>query len=961
MINIPVVQKNIYKNDFLPASSSVAKKSLSAVCSASNITIPISKMLLDSFSIEENLCSKESLEFGSCESAIFKVKVANVDDSIKGKEFTLMQGVNNTYTMPFGLFTIDSAEKENDLIFKTLTGYDRMKWFDTEVISWYNGLNLPMNLKAFRISLYAFIGIPYEDVTLVNDDMPVRRNISANSLNGLTVLKAIMQINGCFGHIDRLGSLRHIVLPKVVTDTYTKNHECKNIKYQDYTALAIDKVKITQEDEDAENDAGAIYGTGSNCYTISGNFLTYGLSASELATVAKNVSVNIFDRPYTPVTDSDFHGQPYWEVGDLISDGSKAFYILNRVMSGYQALKDVITAPGSETVSKNTSVNLEITKLNGKSAVLKRTIEEVSSQVSNLETTTGNQATAIEAMQSGITGLEQDLNGVSVDVADVLSDLQAEITRAKGAEANMYTKAQCDTKISQSATSILEQVSGTYATQASVQEVDGKLASYATTSAMNTALELQQNAIMADVAESYATKLSVQNVEGRLTNYTLKSEYNTQVQALSSGISAEVTARKSFETQVISPYVCNTGKKCGSFKCGSGTSVTSQIIKDTNAKIELLDTKFGVELNDNVSQLRGQMELTTARFGVEISNLNTNMSAQIELLENSISLKQNAGELSSSLSLENGTISLLGNRLNWSSTNSSMTNEGILTCVGLIAISAQISGTIATGGITSTGSYGTMTLNSGYAAFIKNSAIGSVSAEATAHTNGSNEGLLTATMLRIIDGTNTTEVHAAYINTPHISTQSASITSLNGGTPVTSENVTSYIQPSSTPSTSGITASLGTSSTYQGTSYLYFSNTYGDINIPTIGWVKARQDSDERLKENFAELDIKDEYMRLETCQYKFKDGVNNDKVHFGFRAQNVAKQFYPNMYDLVEYDDEIVTQGERKYIDQGGVYRLNYDNMHAMHVYMIQSQQKLIEELQNQLMEVMVKIGLTA
>lgn len=145
--------------------------------------------------------------------------------------------------------------------------------------------------------------------------------------------------------------------------------------------------------------------------------------------------------------------------------------------------------------------------------------------------------------------------------------------------------------------------------------------------------------------------------------------------------------------------------------------------------------------------------------------------------------------------------------------------------------------------------------------------------------------------------------------------------------------------------TSNLYAVLGQSETYAGTYYLSLTNTSGDTNIPTIGWVKARSSSDERLKHGFNELDIQDKYMQLQPFEYVYNDGIINNKKHFGFKAQDLDKIFNHEDYDLIEYDTDCVTENEKKYCD-GGVYRINYENLHALDVYMIQELSKQVKNL---------------
>jgi len=815
--------KDLYRTDFLPLRSDIVKKTLTAVCASSDIEIPASKMVADSLSLEENLCSKESLDFGACESAIFKIKVADIDESIVGKEFTVTQGVNSTYTMPYGLFTVESCQQKKDSRFKEIAARDRMKWFDVDVKSWYDGLNLPMNLKAFRISLYEHIGIPYEDVTLPNDNMIVTRNISANTLQGKEVLRCIMQINGCFGHINRTGTLRHIVLPTTVTDTYVSGRESKKVYFEEYDVLPIDKIKISQEDADSEDDAGVIYGTGSNCYVIQGNFLTYGMSASELTTVAQNASTNIFGRAYSPITESEFHGQPYWEVGDLISDGAKSSYILQRTLSGFQALKDYIVAQGTEAVTENHSVGLEITKLNGKSAVIKRDVEGVKSTVSSLN--------------SAVSGLSTTVTNMS-----------------------------------------------------------------------------------------------------------------TTVEQTSEGLSAEVSAREELQTRIFSANACDEEPIEEDDICNDDSeTLTSQLMCDYEAKMLLLKNQFNVSITDNVANLQGQIDLTSEHFTSTISDMENDISAIIEELVGEINLMVTKDGLCNELNLSTDGLNFTGNRFTWTADNSGMSADGTLWCNN-----ANIGGTISTNGLRTVGTRGTIQFVDGFIEmWALENKTGSHSTYASGGQliqSGNRHDWVEVTSSMISVHNDESGNRSSYI--------AATDGKIDGATILTATNYDWYCAPithyhsdylSRGASTDSLKASKHNSPTYSGAFYVTFDNTSGDENITTVGWVKAKHASDVRLKENFCELDIYKEYMKLNPVEYQYKDGIINDMKHFGFKAQDLAEMFLPNQYDLVEVDRECITYGERKYVDDY-VMRINYENMHAMHVSMIQKHEREIQEMQKRI-----------
>jgi len=116
--------------------------------------------------------------------------------------------------------------------------------------------------------------------------------------------------------------------------------------------------------------------------------LIYGKSAAELEIVASNTFTNIKNRGYRPY-EANLIGLPYAEVGDyakLYTDDIIIGFIFKRTLSGIQALRDTYSATGNKELTQNFGVNNEIIQLLGKSAILKKSVEQVSVAVTDLDT-----------------------------------------------------------------------------------------------------------------------------------------------------------------------------------------------------------------------------------------------------------------------------------------------------------------------------------------------------------------------------------------------------------------------------------------------------------------------------------------------------------------------------------------------------------------------------------------------
>lgn len=426
----------------------------------------------ESMELEECLCSEKRLTFGSCEASVFKIRVRNHVTPMKGKRITVSEYLDgdrsNFFT--FGIYIVDSDKPEANRTYRDIIAYDDMwRIINTDVSRWYNGLVFPLKLKAFRSSFLSYFGIVQEDVTLANDDLMVYKTIEPSELSGKTVITAICEINGCFGHIGRDGRFRYILLPAITETLYPRNdlypkdnlypsfsqsekysrHKYIKCRYEDFKTPKIDKLQIRQE----ENDIGAIAGTGNNAYIVEDNFLCYGLSAQILAGVANNLFSVIREvSPYHPFSCTAI-GNPYINVGEHVSIyEQRTFieaYVLRRVLKGIQSLKDTLEADGSEIYGENVnSLHKSILQLKGKTNVLTRTVEETKSEIKDVGA------------------------GLASSITQTADKIETEVTRATSAESLLSSR------ITQTANSISLKVSkGEVSSQLSIESGQVKISS----------------------------------------------------------------------------------------------------------------------------------------------------------------------------------------------------------------------------------------------------------------------------------------------------------------------------------------------------------------------------------------------------------------------------------------------------------------------------------------------------
>ncbi|WP_051685338.1 hypothetical protein [Clostridium sp. KNHs205] len=589
MIDISTELKNKLRNDILPLVPSNVEKDLIIHFPVLGLTIETDQIVEDSFSLEEALCSSEDLVFGSCESSLIRITVADVTQDLKGQEFTVTQVVEGE-SIPLGTYWVFSCKKQDDLRFKDVVAYDKLKYTDTDVASWYNGLTFPLTLAAFRGSLLSYLDIEEEERHLPNDNMTVEKTIDPVQLKARDVLQASEEINGAFGRISRYGKFKHVILepnyglypadnlypsddlyPVDENDTtfFQEGTEAVNIsvamrsgiRFEEYTVKEIDKLQIRQE----EGDIGAIVGTGTNAYVIQGNFLVFGKSAEELETIAINAFGNMQKRPYRPFESQNI-GLPYVEVGDTASfeqSDTVSGYILKRNLTGIQALRDTFSAEGNEEREQNFSLNTQVIQLLGKSNVLKRTVEEM-----------------------------------SITITDMGAGLQSQITQTAGQLQTQITdtKNNLESQISQTATSITQQVTDVNNNlQGQIDVQAGQIALKVDTAGVIAAINLSGGGVKIEGTKIDLVSNAV-SIVGKL--YLNLNDNDTAVYAVSSGGTSNVVSFK------------NTTNESGSYQ--------AVVIGDTSEKTAVYgDTvvNMGRIVSIQATSSSGYVGLSATRSG----------------------------------------------------------------------------------------------------------------------------------------------------------------------------------------------------------------------------------------------------------------------------------------------------------------------------------------------------------
>ena len=414
------------------------------------------QIVSESLAITESLCESDGLTFGECNAAQLEITVADVLQDLTGLEV-------GGYELMLGVYIVKSFVRQADRRKKKITAYNRMEKFQVDVAEWYQSLKFPLSLKEFRTALCEYVGVEQVDVGLPLDNMPITKTIDPQQLSGIETLKAICELNGCFGRVDNTGRVKYTFLegaglfpdealfpdeelfPSDLssaenTEMLTR-YKQSDTTYEDYVVNSVDRVQIRQE----EGDVGALYPTdygGENTYIIQGNFLAYGKNNEELTEIARTVYDIISKISYRP-SKITCPGLPWVEPGDGLvcytTDDVIETYCFKRTFSGMQGMSDVFESSGGMNLEQNFGTASKIIQLEGKAAILKKDVDEVSVRVTDLKNYTEAQfkvtAEAITSEVSRATKAEGELSTKITQTADAITlEVNKKVTKGEVTE-----------------------------------------------------------------------------------------------------------------------------------------------------------------------------------------------------------------------------------------------------------------------------------------------------------------------------------------------------------------------------------------------------------------------------------------------------------------------------------------------------------------------------------------------
>ena len=174
------------------------------------LVVSNTNIISESMVLNEALCDEETLEFGSVFASRFEIDIFNVDADLMGYYLKVYMTISDTsYKMPLFNGVVESAKLKNNRKQRHILAYDDIyNILDTDVTSWYLSLanensTMSYTIKDFRELLMNYLGLDFEEKTLVNDNFLMFIQTDKQDITARDLLHDVCEINGCFGRISR--------------------------------------------------------------------------------------------------------------------------------------------------------------------------------------------------------------------------------------------------------------------------------------------------------------------------------------------------------------------------------------------------------------------------------------------------------------------------------------------------------------------------------------------------------------------------------------------------------------------------------------------------------------------------------------------------------------------------------------------------------------------------------------
>lgn len=342
-------------------------------------TIDTSALIAESFALNESICGGQNLTFGSMVPAYcsFSVKNENLPTLLDEMMDVYIYFEGNSDTLfQVGQYIVYRDKYTADRSARNIEAYDVLEYLkDYDITEWYNQVYANddyLTIAQLRTSLFTWLNTEITDYTisqevvvdLPNDDYILGKNIESDSISFQFYFSKVLELMGCFGHINRQGVFEYKYMEwydAPAKKTFTDALRIPPTQYDDITVLGIAYVVVYDKNNIRQFKVGSTNRKYPNkYYIIDSHVLQADVRSNWKSDTKEALSVmreQVTHLRYKPCT-VNACGNLCLEVGDRIdvqygtdeNDNALTFYsyALTRSFRGIQAFRDVYSALGDK-------------------------------------------------------------------------------------------------------------------------------------------------------------------------------------------------------------------------------------------------------------------------------------------------------------------------------------------------------------------------------------------------------------------------------------------------------------------------------------------------------------------------------------------------------------------------------------------------------------------------------------
>lgn len=361
-----------------------------------------------------------------------------------GMELTLYKVTEGGERRKAGLFTVEKTTRPSANLYRIIA-YDRVGWLEKDLGDWLDSLSgWPYSLLEFARMVCAACNVTLLNETLPNGNWQVQK-FSARGISGRQLMQWVGQACGRFCRATTQGDIELAwYTPKDITLTWGGELPVLAMQRADYQTALIDKVQIGL----TEKDIGAICGTGSNCYHITGNYLLSTEDLEPLQAVAQELYDILKDVTYTPCK-VKLPANTEIQPGDIlwVTDrmGAKfSVYAMQKIQTGPTETVECVGSAHRDSVTARN--DFKLTNLYGSVLELQMSMEGVRAEnrradgrtaalemsVEGLKTEAIKHDTGLSDISTRMTTVEQNAEGLSIQVRNINTDGVSKVNTTTG-------------------------------------------------------------------------------------------------------------------------------------------------------------------------------------------------------------------------------------------------------------------------------------------------------------------------------------------------------------------------------------------------------------------------------------------------------------------------------------------------------------------------------------------------